>query len=138
MKRIILKDGTEFEIVVLASNAGYRASFCDRSEYDRLRLKMNDDNLSEHQIYTIETQETVIIKDKTVTSIKTLELINGEINAEFYLADIDTTQKKLIAAESTISELQYQITKLSSELSITQEALDYIMFSTLETTEQTL
>lgn len=134
MKRVILKDGTELEVVALASDTGYGASFSNREEYERMRLKMTDENLSEYHLYTVETQEQLLIRDKTLTSIKTIESVTGEVQAEFYLTDVDSTQKKLDEAESTIAELKETVSTLSNELSTTQDALDFIMFLTTETT----
>lgn len=110
MEKIVLKDGTEIEILNGATENCIKVS-CSTTEAAEIAKKLTDNNLTEFSILTEDEQVCTILKDKQLDKY-TVYLAGGV--AEFVFKDVDTVSKRLTELEATQEMQDEAITELAT------------------------
>lgn len=98
MEKVVLKDGTEIEILNGATENSFSVLCCTNEEVAGIVNKLTEENLSEFKILAEDGTECTTLADKCVKSYT----VNTEENvATFKLADVDAILKRLSALEET-------------------------------------
>ena len=97
MEKVVLKDGTEIEILNGATENSFSVLCCTNEEVTEIVNKLTEENLSEYKILAEDGTECTTLADKYVKSYT----VNTEENTvRFDLADVDTVSKRLTELEA--------------------------------------
>lgn len=97
MEKLVLKDGTELEILNGATENTLTMQLTEENTSEKLTAAMTEENLEEYKILTASGVECTTIKDKYV---KTYTVNTEENTIRFNLADVDTVSKRLTELEA--------------------------------------
>lgn len=110
MEKVVLKDGTEVEILDGATENSFSVLCSTDEEVAEIVDKLTEENLSEFKICNESGVECTTLMDKYVKSYT----VNREENTvRFNLADVDTVLKRLAELEETQVLQDEAITELA-------------------------
>lgn len=118
MEKVVLKDGTELDILNGATENTLTMQLTEENTLEKLIAAMTEENLEEYKILTVSGVECTTIKNKYVKSYT----VNTEENTvKFNLADVDTVSKRLAELEATQEMQDEAITELAAMAAESEE-----------------
>ena len=118
MEKVVLKDGTEIEIVNGTTENCITMECSTLEEVGAIADKLTDENLEEYKILNSSGLECCTLENKHLNSF-TVYPDKGQ--AQFNLVDVDMVAKRLEALEETQEVQDMAITELA-EMAAEQEA----------------
>lgn len=110
MEKVVLKDGTEIEIVNGATENCITMEYSTLEEVGAIADKLTDENLEEYKILNSTGLECATIENKHLESII---IYPDRGRAQFNLSDVDMVVKRLEALEATQETQDEAITELA-------------------------
>lgn len=112
MEKIILKDGTEYEILTGATNYTFAVMVKNMIEVSRIVEKLTTENLSSFTLQLGYT--TLIVTNKTLNTVSASPDEVEDFPAHFELRDVSTTEIEIRELKEQMNVLQEQITTNSA------------------------
>lgn len=110
MEKVVLKNGTEIEILNGATENSFSVLCCTNEEVTEIVNKLTEENMSEYKILAEDGTECTTLADKYVKSYT----VNTEENTvTFKLANVDMVLKRVTALEETQALQDEAITELA-------------------------
>lgn len=124
MEKIILKDGTEYEILSGATQYNFSIMVHDMDTISQIVEKLTLDNLS---YFTLQlTTHTIIVQDKMLNMVSTSPDASKDFAASFELRNVNATEKD-------IYQLQTDLQKITAENLLYDSAVKVAQFSLIAT-----
>lgn len=124
MEKIILKDGTEYEILSGATQYNFSVAVHDMNEVSRIVEKLTPDNLS---YFTLQLEyTTIIVQDKVLNMVSAALDASKDFAASFELRNVNATEKD-------IYQLQTDLQKITAENLLYDSVVKMAQFSLIAT-----
>lgn len=131
MEKIILKDGTEYEILPGATQYNFSITVRNMVEVSRIVEKLTPDNLS---YFTLQLDyTTLIVQDKVLNMISAAPDAVEDFPASFELRSINATEKDIFQLQADVQEVKESMSEMTTENPLYDSVVKVAQFSLITT-----
>lgn len=131
MEKIILKDGTEYEILSGATQYNFSVTVHDMDEVSRIVEKLTPDNLS---YFTLQLEyTTIIVQNKVLNMVSAAPDTIEDFPVSFELRSISATEKDIYQLQTDVREVKESMSEMTIENPLYDSVVKVAQFSLITT-----